>query len=42
VPDAATAAGLLGRFHGQGLRLPARRFLPDPELLAWHRAKWRG
>lgn len=42
-PDAEAAASLLGRFHGQGLRLPARRrFLPDPALLAWHRAKWRG
>ena len=42
-PDAATAAELLGRFHGQGLRLPARkRFLPDPAFLAWHRAKWLG
>ena len=42
-PDAAAAAGLLGRFHGQGLRLPAKpRFLPDPEFLAWHRAKWLG
>ncbi len=26
---------------GQLLRLPTRkRFLPDPEFLAWHRAKW--
>jgi len=42
-PDAEAAGALLGRFHGQGLRLPARRrFLPDPALLAWHRAKWRG
>ncbi len=42
-PDADAVGALLGRFHGQGLRLPARRrFLPDPALLAWHRAKWRG
>lgn len=42
-PDAEAAGALLGRFHGQTLRLPARRrFLPDPELLAWHRAKWVG
>lgn len=41
--DAAAADALLGRFHGQALRLPARkRFLPDPELLAWHRMKWLG
>ena len=42
-PDAEAAASLLGRFHEQGLRLPARRrFLPDPAFLAWHRAKWLG
>jgi putative restriction endonuclease len=42
-PDAQAAGALLGQFHGQGLRLPARpRFLPDPELLAWHRDKWLG
>ena len=42
-PDAEAAGALLGRFHGQALRLPAkRRFLPDPEFLAWHRAKWLG
>ena len=41
--DAEAAAALLGRFHGQALRLPARkRFLPDPAFLAWHRAKWLG
>jgi putative restriction endonuclease len=39
--DAESAQALLGRFHGQVLRLPARkRFLPDPEFLSWHRAKW--
>jgi putative restriction endonuclease len=39
--DTESAQALLGRFHGQMLRLPARkRFLPDPEFLAWHRAKW--
>jgi len=39
--DAEAAAALLGRFHGQELRLPAhKRFLPDPEFLAWHQAKW--
>jgi len=42
-PDADAAAALLGRFDGQALRLPARRrFLPDPEFLSWHRAKWLG
>lgn len=42
-PDAEAAAALLGRFHGQELRLPARRrFLPDPEFLGWHRDRWRG
>ena len=42
-PDVEAAQGLLGRFHGQGLRLPTkRRFLPDPEFLAWHRVKWLG
>lgn len=42
-PDADAAEALLGRFHGQGLRLPARRReLPDPEFLAWHRDKWLG
>ena len=42
-PDAQAAGALLGQFHGQGLRLPAKpRFLPDPELLAWHQAKWLG
>ncbi len=42
-PDAKVAGELLGRFHGQELRLPARRrFLPDPAFLAWHRAKWLG
>jgi putative restriction endonuclease len=40
-PDAEAAVALLGRFHGQALRLPARQqLLPDPEFLAWHRAKW--
>jgi putative restriction endonuclease len=39
--DADAAGALLGRFHGQELRLPARkRFLPDPAFLAWHRVKW--
>ena len=42
-PDAEAAQALLGRFHGQELRLPARRrFLPDPEFLGWHREKWLG
>lgn len=32
---------LLSGCDGQLLRLPARRrFLPDPEFLAWHRDKW--
>jgi putative restriction endonuclease len=40
-PDSEAMQALLGRFHGQALRLPARkRFLPDPEFLAWHRVKW--
>lgn len=40
-PDAQVVGALLGQYHGQGLRLPARpRFLPDPELLALHRDKW--
>lgn len=42
-PDAQVVGALLGQYHGQGLRLPAKpRFLPDPELLAWHRDKWLG
>lgn len=42
-PHAQAAGALLGQYHSQGLRLPARpRFLPNPELLAWHRDKWLG
>ena len=41
-PDAQAAGELLGQYHGQALRLPARRrFLPDPAFLDWHRSKWQ-
>ena len=39
--DAEATGALLGRYHGQELRLPAKQmFLPDPKFLAWHRDKW--
>jgi putative restriction endonuclease len=41
-PDAQAAGMMLGQYHGQPLRLPARgRFLPDPVFLDWHRSKWQ-
>ena len=41
-PDAEAANMLLGQFHGRPIHLPLRRqFMPDPNLLAWHRMKWK-